>query len=114
MAFATTETYCFDISAGTTSLKLLIGTFTNTSGSTGGVISPGTPSSGSAVTGSSGIKQILFNFYESTSSSPSAIQSVVAYDSTDDRDELTITTAANQTGRYAILGIDSSTPARTE
>lgn len=109
MAFATTESFCFDISAGPSSLKLLIGNYTNTGGSTGGTIIPGTPSSGSAASGSTGIRKMVGSgWFTSTSTSPSDVKSVKSYDSaTYDRDILTITTAADQTGEYFILGQDA-------
>ena len=106
MAFATTELESFVETSGATAKRILIGTYASSGGSTGGVISPGTPSSGSAASGSTNIRKISFVTYTNTSATPSAIQSVVAYSATTDRDEVTITTAANQTGKYRIEGDD--------
>jgi len=107
MAFTNTETACFDVSMGATSQKILYGVGTSAGGSTGGVVSPGTPTSGTAFSGSTNIRKILFVETQSSSASPSEPQIVVAYNAATDRDEVTFTTAANQVFTFKITGLDS-------
>lgn len=107
MAFATTETTCTPITAGGTELLLLVGTYASSAGDTGGVITPGTPSSGNAADNSSYIRKITGSLFNATSASPGAVREVTSYDATGDRDIVTITTSANQTGQYFILGFNA-------
>lgn len=106
MAFANTETFVFDINARTSSIKRLQGRVTLTGGSTTGTIVPGTPTSGSAQSGSSGLRTITGFWFTSVSATPSEVQGVVSYNATTDRYELAVTAAANQVFDFYIEGFD--------
>lgn len=106
MAFANTEDFIFDIDARNSSIKRLQGRVTLTGGSTTGTIVPGSPTSGSAAAGSAGLRTITGFWFASISAAPSEIQGVVAYNSTTDRYELTITAGADQVFDYYIEGFD--------
>lgn len=105
MAFATNELQFVDLSGFTPNLSLLVGRYTSDGGSTGGVITPGTPSAGSAAGNSVGMRNIIGNGYFTTeTASGNSIKSVKSYSAGSDRDILTITTPANDVGIYFILG----------
>lgn len=102
MAFSVTETGFYNLSVGNSGLCILTGTYTNTAASTGGQIKPG--ANATNVSGSAGIRKIISVSYTSTSATPSEVQSVKTFDTTQSGEILTITTAANQTGEFTIIG----------
>lgn len=100
MAFNVTETKLTKVNG----LLILTGTAVNTGGSTGGAIAPG--ANGTNVTGSSGLKNILFaNFTNQTAQK--APQVVKSYDATQDGHIVTITTAADDNYDFEIIGLDN-------
>lgn len=105
MAFITTESKFILVSGPAEGLGLLVGTYTNTQGSTGGVIVPGTPTTGAAAEGSVGLRKIIGNgWYAGGVTGVDDISAVVSYDTTFDRDIITLGTAADADGTYYILG----------
>lgn len=112
MPFVTVETDVIKTAGYQPALTIIKGTFTSSGGSTGGVISPGYNNNNGTFTastlGSIGCRNIFFGpEVASSSASPSETQSVIAYDTTRDRFEITFTTGANQTGTYKIECYDN-------
>lgn len=112
MAFVTTETEVVKTAGYNGALTLIKGTFTNTGGSTGGVISPGYTNNNGVFTASTldsaGCRKIFFGpILVSSSAAPGEPQVVIAYDATRDRFEATVTTAADQSGTYLIYCNDN-------
>ena len=112
MAFITTESQILDITSGSQSLLLLVGTATSTAGDVGGTIIPSIPTSGSAATNANGttsasLRKVLATFYSSSSAGPSEVQAITTYSAANDRDHVIIATAANQAVTYFILGFNA-------
>lgn len=99
MAFTVTETKLVLLAGG---VAKLYGTYLSDSGSTGGVISPG--NSATTVSGSSGIRFMDEVKLMPSTSSPAATRYAIAYNATTDTTECTVTTAANEGGRFVVEG----------
>lgn len=110
MAFNTTESVIFEVTAGAESLLLLVGTYVNTGGSVGGVIEPGFPTVGPAANNlsvqSSYMREIVGNGWFTSFDTPGAseLNSLKSFNNTNQGDQLTITSGANESGFYYILG----------
>ncbi len=102
MAFTVVETRLVK-NVGEEGLAYLIGSYTNTAGSTGGEILPGNNGANNNVAGSAGCKKILFVDVNSDSAAPSEPRALVAFESTIGGDKVTLTTGANQTGHFKLL-----------
>lgn len=100
MAFIVTETKLVIIPGGRAKLY---GTYVNDGGSTGGVISPGLSTNTNYIAEASGIRMDECKVLPS-SSSPAATKYVFAYSATNDTTECTVTTAANEGGRFVVEG----------
>lgn len=112
MAFVTTQTAVVAQAGYTPAIVKIYGTYVSSSSGTGGVVSPGyTNSSGTltAVTGdaSVGARKILGITFTPATEDVTTPKSVVAYNTTRDRDECTLTTAADGTGTYCIECLDN-------
>jgi hypothetical protein len=107
MAFVTTETAAVSGGGSFPALVEITGTYTSSGGGTGGVIAPGyTNSSGSftAVTAglSTGCLKIFYVTLTPTTEDATTPKAIVSYDSTLDRDIVTVTSVANATGTYLL------------
>lgn len=113
MAFVTNETNVVKMAGYTPALVLVTGTYTNSGGGTGGVVSPGyTNSSGTltAITNaaSAGCRTMVGSpWFQPGTEDATTPKSVVAYNTTRDRDECTLTTAADSTGFYFMYCLDN-------
>lgn len=111
MAFVTTESSALQIQ-GPKPMLLVFGTYTSSASGTGGVIQAGyTNSSGTltAVSGSAstGGRKILACLPSPTTEDVTTTKAVISYDTTNDRDQATLTTAANGTGNYVLICDDA-------
>lgn len=106
MAFNTRELTFVDLSGFTPNLSLLIGRYTNTGGSTGGDIIPGNPSTGDAAGNSVGMRTIVGNGWYTSEALPttSSFGAITNYDTSFDRNVVTLTTTADDVGIYYVLG----------
>jgi hypothetical protein len=108
MAFVTAETSVIQISGSPQGMMLVIGTYANSGGGTGGVIAAGyTNSSGSltAITGSPSLggRTIIDVWFTPTTNDATAPGSAKSYNTTIDADIETMVTTADSTGRYFLL-----------
>lgn len=96
MAFSTQETSILPgggPALGTAELFILC---TSTGGTTGGLVTIGTPTVGLPQPGSSGLRKIIHVSQMTTTASGTTPQVAIAFDATTQRDLITLTTAANQ------------------
>lgn len=112
MAWATTETSVQILSGFTPNIVLISGTYASSGGSTGGIISPGYTAADAVLTAISGAASIgardIFAVWTQPSTEDvTTTKAVTAYSSTTDADQVTLTTAANGTGAYYILGYNN-------
>lgn len=113
MAWATTETNTVILSGFTPNLVLVMGTYASSGGSTGGIISPGYTAADavltavSPATGSIGGRDIIGCWLQPTTEDVTCPKTAVAYATTPDADQVTVTSAANGTGNYYILAINN-------
>lgn len=113
MAWATTETGVQVLSGFTPNLVLIEGTYASSGGATGGIISPGYTAADavltaiSPATGSIGARDIIACWTQPATEDVTTTKAVTAYNSTTDADQVTLTTAANGTGAYFILGLNN-------
>ena len=112
MAFVTAETQVIKTAGYQPAMTIVFGTYTNSAGGTGGIISPGyTNSSGTltAITNaeSVGCRKIIDIHFRPTTNDATAPGAAVAYNTTRDRDEATIVTTADSTGTYVIFCRDN-------
>lgn len=107
MPFSTSETSVIQIAGGPQGLILVDGTYTNSGGSTGGVIAAGYTNTAGvlAANGNSSIggRKIISATYTPDASDATAPGSVKSYNTTIDADVETLVTTANSTGRYSLL-----------
>lgn len=113
MAFVTTETNAIRLAGFTPALLFVTGTYTSSAGGTGGLIDAGyTNSSGtltavSPATASIGGRSIVAFWTQQTTEDVTTPKIAIAYNSTLDRQEVTLTSAANGTGNYYMLCLDN-------
>lgn len=107
MAFDTYETRCDVLTAGPVALRILFGRAVNTAGSTGGVITPGSPTQGLPADRSGGMRSLLAFYSSSSTMAPSEPQVVKSSNIVTDREEYTVTTAADQVLDFVIIGKDT-------
>lgn len=111
MAFVTTQTAVIQV-AGTTPPTLKVyGTYTNSAGGTGGILSAGYTNASGTLTAvadaSIGGRTILQCYINTKTADATTVAQVQAYNTTRDRDEVTITTVADGTGTYVLECVDS-------
>lgn len=111
MAFVTTEDQAIRLGGFTPALIFVKGTYANSGGGTGGIVSPGYTNSSGTLTATTsaavGGRTIIADWFTTIAADATTIASAVAYDTTRDRDEATITTVANTSGRYFLLCLDN-------
>lgn len=111
-SFDTTQTQVIKTAGYQPALTIVTGTFASSAGATGGVIIPGYDNANgtftaSSLTGAEGCRNIAFDIYTTTTEDATTVKSVISYDATYDRYKVTLTTAANSTGRYTIYCYDN-------
>lgn len=106
MAFVTAQTSVIQTGGYTPAILKIYGSYTNSAGGTGGVISPGYTNASGTLTAvadaSIGGRTILGVVITPTTEDVTTPKAIVAYNATRDRDEITITGVANSTGTYII------------
>lgn len=111
MAFVTAQTNVIRQAGYIPALLVITGTYLNTAGDTGGIISPGYSNASGTLTAytdaSIGGRKIVSAVLTPTLSDATAPGGAVAYNLTRDRDEFTIVTTANTGGTYKIECLDN-------
>jgi hypothetical protein len=110
--FITTETGVLQLSGGAKPLLLVNGTYISSAGATGGVIVPGYTTSGGAYTAISGsqavgARKVLGYVFTPTLADINCVTAALSYDTTLDRDFVTITTEADTGGTFSIICEDA-------
>lgn len=114
MAFSTTETAVIRESGYQPAKTIIYGTYTSSGGGTGGVIAPGYTNvdgtfTASTLSGSAGCRFIVFPTLTTGTADAVTPISAVSYNTTLDRQVVTITTSANGTGFYMLECYDNGT-----
>lgn len=112
MAFVTSETAVIKTAGYQPALTVIYGTYTSSAGGTGGVIAPGYTNvdgtfTASTLVGSSGCRFVLFPTLATGTADAVTPISATTYDTTLDRQIVTITTSANGTGTYKLECYDN-------
>lgn len=114
MAFVTTQTAVVQQGGYTPAIIKIYGTYASSAGGTGGTITPGYTNSSTTLTAvadaSAGARDIVGNAGVVITPGTEDVTTpkiAIAYDTTVDRDQITLTTVANGTGTYIIECYDN-------
>jgi len=106
MAFVTAQTTVIQQAGYTPATLKIYGSYTNSAGGTGGIISPGYTNASGTLTAvadaSIGGRKILGVVITPSTQDATTPAAVVAYNSTRDRYDVTLTSVADATGTYIL------------
>ena len=109
--FVTTQTSVVSLAGFEPALLFIAGTYTSSAGATGGELAAGYSLTGGTYTAytdsSIGGRKVVAAWLQPTTEDVTTPKTATAYNSTLDRDGVTVTSVANGTGNYYLLCIDN-------